>query len=46
MSNKKLNVQTVRANNLELSDDLADPLRTDWQITSDERGFNIKYIGG
>lgn len=46
LSNKKLNVQTVRANNLELSDDLGDPQRTDWQITSDSRGFTVTYIGG
>lgn len=46
LSNKKLNVQTVRANNIELSDDLTDPQRTDWLTTSDERGYTITYIGG
>lgn len=46
LSNKKLNVETVRANNIELSDDLRDPQRTDWQITSDSRGLSITYIGG
>lgn len=43
-SNRKLNVETVRTANLELTDDLEDQEAVDWQITL-SNGFTLRWIG-
>ena len=44
LSNKKLNVETVRTTKIELSDDLDDSESNNWQISMDN-GFCIRWIG-